>query len=46
MRQTLDEINVPETDGELEKGSEKRDKGKGKEKEKGPEGNEDVDMDS
>ena len=44
MQETLDEINVPDTDGESEKGSEK--KGKGKEKEKEPEGDEDVDMGS
>ena len=44
MQETLDEINVPDTDGESEKGSEK--KGKGKEKEKKPEGDEDVDMSS
>ena len=44
MQETLDEINVPDTDGESEKGSEK--KGKGKEKEKEPEGDEDVDMSS
>ena len=44
MQETLDEINVPDTDGESEKGSEK--KGKGKEKEKGPEGDGDVDMGS
>ena len=44
MQETLDEINVPDTDGESEKGSEK--KGKGKEKEKDPEGDEDVDMGS
>ena len=44
MQETLDEINVPGTDGESEKGSEKKDKGK--EKEKGPEGDGDVDMGS
>ena len=44
MQETLDEINVPDTDGESEKGSEK--KGKEKEKEKEPEGDEDVDMSS
>ena len=44
MQETLDEINVPDTDGESEKGSEK--KGKGKEKEKESEGDEDVDMGS